>query len=74
MKAGTIELAYDSAVGSLLQAMLDLRRFDGTSALAEIKNAMRTIEAGQSKARREERLQFHRVQPAAPPSLGPVDF
>jgi hypothetical protein len=74
MKAGTIELAYDSAAGRLLQALLDLRRFDGAAALDEIRNAMRTIEAGQNKARREERLLFNRVQPATPPSLGPVDF
>lgn len=69
------EEAYRTAEGRCLTAMVALRRFSGAEALEQLKLAIRTIEAEQVRARREDRVNWNRVQPAAPPSpMDPMDF
>ncbi len=65
------ERAYDTAVGRCIEAMLALRRFNGQEALSELRSAIRMIEDAQQRARREERIDYRRIQPA---SLVPEPF
>jgi hypothetical protein len=73
--SSTLDRAYDAAVGRCLQAMIDLRRVDGTSAISELKAAVRLIEDGRRKADREHHVEVfrNRVVPAAPGGLS-LDF
>jgi hypothetical protein len=71
-----LDRAYDAAVGRCLQAMLDLRRIDGTAAISELKTAIRIIEDGRRKADREHHVEAFRnrvAAPAVPPDLS-LDF
>lgn len=66
--------AYRYAEGSCLNAMILLRRFAGTEAIASLKTAIRTIESEQMRARREDGLKFDRVPAAAPDYPPDVQF
>lgn len=68
------EQAYRSAEGRCLDAMQSLRRFSGAEAIASLKTAIRTIEAEQARARREDHLRYDRVIVRDVPSLTPDDF
>lgn len=64
------ERAYDAAQGRCLDAILSLRRLAGQEAIESLKQAIRIIEAEQSRAMRERRRDMYRI-PAAPPMPPP---
>lgn len=55
------ERAYHLAAGCCLSAMQELRRHNGKTAIAELRDAIRIIEAEQRRAQRDYR----------PPALEP---
>lgn len=66
------ERAYRYAEGRCIDALLALRRLDGTEAVVDMKAAIRAIEEAQAQAKREHRIRWDRVEPAPP--CPPGDF
>lgn len=71
-----IESAYHIAEGQCLDAMYELRRFNGSEAIECLKRAIRSVEEGRRRADRKRRIEMARIPARAPIAVppSPEDF